>query len=31
MWELRLILLLIGAVVVTGVYLLSRQNRKRDG
>jgi cell division protein ZipA len=29
MWELRLILVLIGAVVVTGVYLLSRQNRNR--
>lgn len=30
MWELRLILILIGAVIVTGVYLLSRQNRKRN-
>lgn len=30
MWELRLILILIGAVIITGVYLLSRQNRKRD-
>jgi cell division protein ZipA len=30
MWELRLILLLIGAVVITGVYLLSRQSRNRD-
>lgn len=29
MWELRLILILIGVVIVTGVYLLSRQNRKR--
>ncbi|MGH8401570.1 MAG: cell division protein ZipA [Gammaproteobacteria bacterium] len=29
MWELRLILVLIGAVIITGVYLLSRQNRKR--
>lgn len=27
MWELRLILLLIGVVVIAGVYLLSRQNR----
>ncbi|HET7650750.1 MAG TPA: cell division protein ZipA [Gammaproteobacteria bacterium] len=30
MWELRLILVLIGVVIVAGVYLLSRQNRKRD-
>ncbi|MGH8373454.1 MAG: cell division protein ZipA [Gammaproteobacteria bacterium] len=29
MWELRLILVLIGAVIITGVYLLSRQSRKR--
>ena len=29
MWELRLILILIGAVIITGVYLFSRQNRKR--
>lgn len=27
MWELRLILILIGAVIVTGVYLWSRQTR----
>lgn len=31
MWELRLILILIGVVIVTGVYLLSRQRRKSDG
>ncbi|HET7921366.1 MAG TPA: cell division protein ZipA C-terminal FtsZ-binding domain-containing protein, partial [Gammaproteobacteria bacterium] len=30
MWELRLILVLIGAVIVTGVYLWSRQNRMRE-
>ncbi|HEX5339358.1 MAG TPA: cell division protein ZipA [Gammaproteobacteria bacterium] len=29
MWELRLILILIGAVIVTGVYLWSRQSRNR--
>jgi len=32
MWELRLILILIGAVFIAAVYLLSRQKRKRpDG